>query len=148
MLLPVCPLLVALALTGPGEDLHTSTGARFSLPEFVARGPVVLVFWNSWLPQAAAFAKLVPEIEGAAARNGWPAAVVVFQEGSAAPAGGGAPAEDKLVRVIDTHGELVRYFQVTKAPAVLLVERDGSVRARCGPAAADVRALLAGLAKR
>jgi hypothetical protein len=50
--------------------------------------------------------------------------------------------------VFDRRGELVRKFKVTRAPAVLLVERDGNVRARCGPDAVSVRALLEEMAGR
>jgi hypothetical protein len=145
----VASLALAFAVTaGAGGDLHTASGATFSLPELLAHGPAVIVFWNSWLPGADAFARLVPEIESAAHEHGWPGVLVVFQEdkpGAAARLGSGAGT---LVHVIDPHGELLRRFHVTKAPAVLLVEKNGTVRARCGPGSAEVHELVQGMADR
>jgi hypothetical protein len=43
---------------------------------------------------------------------------------------------------------LLRRFQVTWTPAVLLVEKTGQILAQCGPDAAKVRALIQEMAKR
>ena len=135
-------LVVAEAAAIGGGDLRSTSGARFSLTELLARGPVVLVFWNSWLPGAADFGKLLPEVEAASERSGWLGAVVVFQEESAEAAHKLLGGAGKLPRVLDRRGELLRQFKVTRAPAVLLVEPNGEVRARSGPDPADVRELL------
>ncbi len=143
----VAALSVALAAAS-GGDLRTAGGAPVSLPEILARGPVVLVFWNSWLPHADEFAALLPDIEAAAGRYGWPGAVIVFQE-RRADAQQPLPAlKGPLPFVFDRRGELLRRFQVTRAPAVLLVEKNGSVRARCGPETAEVRAIIREMARR
>lgn len=147
MTFAVASLLVASAL-GSHADLATPGGTSFSLAELLTRGPVVLVFWNSWLPHADEFVKLLPEVEAAAERSGWPGAVIVFQDGRSEPLKKLPSGKSALPVVLDRRAELVRRFQVTRAPAVLLVERDGRVRARCGPDAAEVRALLLEMAKR
>lgn len=148
MRLATGPLLLAAALLGARGELQTSGGAEFSLGTLLSRGPVVLVFWNSWLPGAGEFAKLLPGIEAAAEQHGWPGAVVVFQE-RRSDLGRDLPAlKGALPFVFDRRGELVRRFQVTRAPAVLLVEKDGRVRARCGPDPAEVQALVREMAQR
>jgi thiol-disulfide isomerase/thioredoxin len=142
------PLLLASAIVGGGDDLQIAGGTTFSLPNLLARGPVVLVFWNSWLPHAEEFAKLLPGVESAAERHGWPGAVIVFQE-RRSEVGRDFPAlKGTLPFVFDRRGELVRRFQVTRAPAVLLVEKDGKVRARCGPDPAEVQAIVREMAQR
>lgn len=141
-------LAFALAAAAPLGDLHTASGAGFSLSDLLARGPAVLVFWNSWLPGADAFAKLVPEIESAAHEHGWPGAIIVFQDDNPGAAAQFGSDNGKLIHVIDPHGDLLRRFYVTKAPAVLLVEKNGNVRARCGPDAAKVHELVQGMANR
>ncbi len=141
-------LVLARAATLGGGDLRTASGEPFSLSELLSRGPVVLVLWNSWLPESAAFAKLIPEVEAAAKRQKWPGAVVVFQEKNADSARSLLPAQGTLPVVFDRRGELVRRFKVTRAPAILLVERNGDVRSRCGPDPASVRALLEEMAHR
>jgi thiol-disulfide isomerase/thioredoxin len=144
----VAALLLMVAVTSGGDDLRTSSGTPFSLSELLSRGPVVLVFWNTWLPHSEEFARLMPEVEAAAERNGWPGAVVVFQDTSAEAARTLTRNSGKLPRVLDRRGELVRRFKVTRAPAVLLVEPSGAVRARSGPAPEEVRELLRGMATR
>jgi hypothetical protein len=144
----VAVLLLTGAVAGGDGDLKTTSGSSFSTSELLARGPVVLVFWNSWLPQSQEFLALLPEVDAAAERYGWPGAVIVFQDtGPEAthklPVGSG-----KFPGVVDRRGELVRRFKVTRAPAVLLVERSGAVRARSGPAPDEVRELLRGMATR
>jgi len=136
-------MLVLTGTVAAGEgDLRTLSGEPFSLAELLARGPVVLVLWNSWLPGSEEFAKLLPEIEATAKRHAWPGAVVVFQEESAEPTRKLRRNEAELPLVFDRRGELVRRFKVTRAPTVLLVERDGEVRARSGPDPAGVRDVL------
>lgn len=140
-------LLTGAVASGEG-DLRTTSGAPFSLTELLRRGPVILVFWNTWLPHSDEFAGLLPEVEAAAERNGWPGAVVVFQDTSAEAARKLPGNGHELQRVLDRRGELVRRFKVTRAPAVLLVESSGAVRARSGPAPNEVRELLRGMAAR
>jgi hypothetical protein len=141
-------LLIAAASSGGAADLPTASGGTFSISEFLAGGPGVLVFWNSWLPRSEEFAAVIPEVEAVARKRSWPAAVVVFQDRSADRAGIGPQDKGDVPVVIDRRGELVRRFKVTRAPAVLLVERDGSVRARSGPDPAEVRQMLQGMANR
>lgn len=148
MRLAAAPLILAAAVLGGGDELQTAGGAAFSLPNLLSRGPVVLVFWNSWLPHAREFAKLIPGVEAEAQRHDWPGAVVVFQE-RRSEIGRDFPAlKGTLPFVFDRRGELVRRFQVTRAPAVLLVERDGTVRARCGPDPAAVQSIVREMAQR
>lgn len=144
----VVALLLTVAVSGGDADLKTTSGAPFSISELLGRGPVVLVFWNSWLPESQEFLALLPEVETAAERHGWPGALIVFQDASPQAAGKLPAGVARFPRVLDRRGELVRRFQVTRAPAVLLVEPGGEVRARAGPAPADVRELLRGMAKR
>lgn len=141
-------LLLTSAVAGAESDLKTISGAPFSISELLARGPVVLVLWNSWLPQSQEFLTLVPEVGATAERYGWPGAVVVFQDTSADAARKLPSGSSKLQVVLDRRGELVRRFKVTRAPAVLLVEASGAVRARSGPAPDEVRELLRGMATR
>jgi hypothetical protein len=141
-------LVAAAASSGGAADLPTASGGTFSISEFLAGGPGVLVFWNSWLPRWEEFAGLIPEVEAAARKRSWPVAVVVFQDQSTDWAGSVPQGKGDFPVVIDRRGELVRRFKVTRAPAVLLVERDGSVRARSGPDPAEVRQMLEGMANR
>ncbi len=140
-------MLVAAFLSG-GDDLRVAGGAAFSLPKLLADGPVVLVFWNSWLPHAGEFAKLLPVVEAAAEQHRWPGAVVVFQERRSDVGPDFPKVKGTLPFVFDRRGELVRRFQVTKAPAVLLVEKDGSVRARCGPDPTEVQSIVREMTQR
>jgi len=141
-------LLVASSVASGESDLKTTAGAPFSLADLLARGPVVLVFWNSWLPHSEEFLALLPEVGRAAERAGWPGAVVVFQDSGADAAKKLPASTGNLVYVLDRRGELVRRFKVTRAPAVLLVEPSGAVVARSGSAPDEVRELLRGMANR
>lgn len=126
------------------EPLPTLAGGSFAVASVVASRPALLVFWNSWLPGAGDFVGLIPEVERAVTASGRTGVVVVFQDdaGAAADAARRAPA---LIWVVDRHGQLLRRFQVTRAPSVVAVDKGGAVRGRAGPAAQDVRALLASL---
>jgi thiol-disulfide isomerase/thioredoxin len=106
------------------------------------------VFWNSWLPHSEEFTKLIPEVAAAAKKNGWRAVVVVFQEENAEAPRRLLGAGGELPVVLDRRGELVRRFKVTRAPTVLLIEKDGEVRARSGPEPAHVREVLRTMAVR
>jgi thiol-disulfide isomerase/thioredoxin len=141
-------LLVAGSVASGESDLKTTTGAPFSLADFLARGPVVLVFWNSWLPHSEEFLALLPEVTSTAEHSGWPGAVIVFQDTGADAAKRLPASAGGLVYVLDRRGELVRRFKVTRAPAVLLVDPSGVVLARSGSAPEEVRELLRGMTKR
>jgi thiol-disulfide isomerase/thioredoxin len=138
---------LAAALAAP-QEFETVGGKSISLADLLQRGPVVLVFWNSWLPQGKSFLPLLREVESSAQREGWPGAVVIFQDDSADGTKLLASEPAVLPRVLDRRGVLVRHFEVTRAPAVLLVDRDGTVMARSGPGAEEVRAVLRQMAKR
>lgn len=144
----VAVLLLTTVLASGESDLKSTSGAPFSLPDFLARGPVVLVFWNSWLPQSEQFLALLPEVAAAAARHGWPGAVIIFQDTGTDVFKKLPDSAGTLAYVLDRRGELIRRFQVTRAPAVLLVEPGGAVRARSGPSPDEVRELLRGMATR
>ena len=144
----VVALLLTGAVAGGDPDLKTTSGAPFSVSELLSRGPVVLVFWNSWLPGSQEFLALLPEVETAAERHGWPGAMILFQDTTPEAAGKLPAGMAGFPRVLDRRGELVRRFQVTRAPAVLLVEVGGDVRARAGPKPDEVRELLRGMATR
>ena len=149
---PVVPgLLVALTLTvAPllAQELPVADGSAFSLDRTLAAGPAVFVFWNSWLPEAGRFVPLLQEVDRAAAAHGWPGAVVVFQEDGDTWSGKIGAAGVALPRLLDRRGQLLRRFQVTRAPSVLVVGRRGEVLERSGPEPEKVRALLAALAAR
>ncbi len=141
-------LLLSAAVGAEPADLPTAEGGTFSVDGFLARCPGVLVFWNSWLPGSAEFATLIPEIEKAARESGRPGAVVIFQDRDADAARDLPRGDAHFAHVLDRRGELVRRFRVTRAPAVLLVDSDGSVRARSGPDPAEVRQLLQRMTRR
>jgi thioredoxin-like negative regulator of GroEL len=143
----VCLLLLATPASRPDEPLPTLVGASYSVEAAVARGPALLVFWNSWLPGAAEFVGLIPEVERAATASGRAGVVVVFQD-DAANAADAARRAPSMVWLVDRHGQLLRRFQVTRAPSVVAVDKGGEVRGRAGPAADQVRALLASLEPR
>jgi thiol-disulfide isomerase/thioredoxin len=144
----LAPVILAGAAVLLPQELETAAGPPFSLEAARARAPVVLVFWNSWLPDSEAFLPLLREVEGAAEANGWPGAVVVFQDDGDAWVSRIGAANAAFPRVLDRRGALLRQLKVTRAPAVLAVGRDGAVLGRAGPDAAQVRALLAALAQR
>jgi len=140
-------LLLATGAPRADEPLPTLAGGVYSVEAAVARSPAVLVFWNSWLPGAAEFVGLIPEVERAVTASGRTGVVVVFQDdaGAAVDVARRAPA---LIWVVDRHGQLVRRFQVTRAPSVVAIDKGGEVRERAGPAADEVRALLSSLGAR
>jgi len=146
----VSALLCLLLLAAPPraeESLPTVVGGTYSVEAAVATGPALLVFWNSWLPGAGDFVGLIGEVEQAAAASGRAGVVVVFQD-EPANATGVAHTAPSLIWVVDRHGQLLRRFQVTRAPSVVAVEAGGKVRGRAGPAADEVRALLTSLGDR
>ena len=130
------------------QELETAAGPPFSLEVALARGPAILVFWNSWLPEADEFVPVLHEIDRAAREHGWPGAVVVFQDEGDGWARRIGSIGEALPRVLDRRGALLRQFKVTRAPSVVVVGRDGVVLDRCGPTAAQVRLLLQALADR
>lgn len=106
----------------------------------------MVVLWNSWLPHSDDFLRLLPEIEAAAQRAGMPGLIVLFQDSDGAAIG--RLSESRLRVAIDRRGTLLRRLQVTRAPAVLIVERDGRVLTMAGPQAAEVRKMLATLGRK
>lgn len=147
MLALVAAFAIASTL-GLSQDLETAAGPPFSLERALASGPAILVFWNSWLPEADEFVPVLHEIDRAAAEHGWPGAVVVFQDEGEAWARRIGTSGAALPRVLDRRGALLRQFKVTRAPSVVIVGRDGEVVDRCGPTAAQVRQLLKSFADR
>jgi len=140
-------LIAAASWLGP-QEFETVGGKAFSLQSALARGPVVMVFRSSWLPDASSTIPTISEIERTAAEHGWPGAIVIFQDDNAAAAqalGGDASGFPKL---LDRRGALLRQFQVTRAPSLLIVDRDGSVISRSGLDPTQVRAALQALAQR
>jgi hypothetical protein len=139
-----------LALTAPlaPEELGTIGGGAFSLDAALARAPVVMVFWSSWLPDASASVSVIRDIERTTREHGWPGAIVVFQDEPAAAAAILGSEGAGLPRVLDPRGVLLRRFQVTRAPALLVVDRDGQVISRSRLDAAEVHAALQSLAAR
>jgi thiol-disulfide isomerase/thioredoxin len=147
-MLALAPVLLAGAAALLPQELETAAGVPFSLEKALVRAPVVLVFWNSWLPESEVFLPLLREVEDAAASNGLPGAVVVFQDDGDEWAARIGATGGVLPRVLDRRGALLRQLKVTRAPAVLVVGRDGSVLDRSGPDPAQVRGLLDALARR
>ncbi|MFZ5788525.1 MAG: TlpA family protein disulfide reductase [Acidobacteriota bacterium] len=128
------------------EPLTTISGQPIALRELFAGGPVVLVLWNSWLPDSAEFGPQIVSAAAAARAAEARCVVVVFQDEPEAARG--LPDGDAPVLVaLDRHGELLRRFKVTRAPAVLVVGADGAVRSRGGPGADEVAAALRSLEK-
>lgn len=128
------------------EPLTTVSGQPIPLREVLAEGPVVLVFWNSWLPDAAEFGPQIVAAGRAAQAAGVKCVVIVFQDEPEAARGlpdGGGP----LLVAIDRRGELLRRFKVTRAPAVLVIGADGAVLSRGGPGAEGVSTALRALEK-
>jgi len=143
-------LIVAVVVgASPGsmQEVEPVAASPFSLETTLAKGPAVLVFWNSWLPGANEFVPVVEEVDRAAAEHGWPGAVVVFQDDGDSWVRSIGAAGATLPRVLDRRGELLRRFKVTRAPTVLVVGRRGEVLDRAGPDAGQVRALLKALAE-
>jgi thioredoxin-like negative regulator of GroEL len=132
-------LLLAVAGLGAG-DVTTPAGSPYPLDTLIGQGPVVLVFWNSWLPGSESFLAVLPEVANQVERRGWKGAVVVFQDDPEAALRLGAT--EPLVGLVDRRGELLRRFQVTRAPAVILLDDSGAVAGRAGPDRESVRQLL------
>ena len=143
----LCLVLLAASPPRGDEPLPTLAGGSFAVGSAVADRPALLVFWNSWLPGAGEFVGLIGEVEQAAAASGRAGVVVVFQD-EPANATGVARTAPSLIWVVDRHGQLLRRFQVTRAPSIVAVEAGGKVRGRAGPAADEVRALLTSLGDR
>jgi hypothetical protein len=140
--------LLALAAAVAPKEFETLGGAEFSLERTLSRAPVVMVFWSSWLPEASTSLPVIHQIEQAVREHGWSGAIVIFQDErkAAASALGGEAAA--MPRVLDPRGVLLRRFQVTRAPALLVVDRDGTVISRSRLEPAEVRATLQSLANR
>jgi len=140
IMVSVAGLVLAVAAVGLGE-VTTLAGTPFQFGELLGKGPVVLVFWNSWLPDSESFAALLPELDKEMARRGWQGALILFQDEPAAA--GLLGSSDRLVPLADRRGELVRRFQVTRAPAVVLLNAEGAVLGRAGHDRESVLRLLA-----
>jgi thiol-disulfide isomerase/thioredoxin len=137
----LAPAVLAVGLAGSGLELRTTAGAPFSLADLLARGPVVVVLWNSWLPGTEEFAALLPEVERAAEAKGLHGVIVIFQDET-------REAEKRLPHglrwpvVTDGRGELARELRISKAPVVLVLRPDRTVEERGGPDPEEVRKLV------
>jgi len=139
-------LLVATSLSA--QEFETAGGAPFELSSALARGPLVMVFWSSWLPDAAGAVPVIHEVERSVREHGWSGAVIVFQDDSDTAASPLGAQGEGLPRVLDRRGVLLRRFQVTRAPALLVVDRAGQVISRTTLEPSQVRSTLASLAAR
>jgi hypothetical protein len=141
------PWALALALimqVAAVEPLTTVSGQPIVLRELLAGGPVVLVLWNSWLPEAAEFGPQIVAAGDAARAADAKCVVIVFQD---EPEGARSLPQEAgpLLVALDRRGEMLRRFKVTRAPAVLVVDAEGAVLAKGGPAAEEVAVALRAL---
>jgi hypothetical protein len=100
-------------------------------------GPVAVVLWASWVPDADASIREFPAIAEAAASKGLDALLVSVQESANETRASLGGAD--LPWVNDRFGGLLKQFRVVKIPSVVVVGPDGVVIARLDADAGALR---------
>ncbi len=130
--LVLAPALAAAQPAPPPVAVTAPDGGLLEWSSLVRRhGPLAVMVWSSWAPRARAVLASCEELAGAARRRGLAFLIVDVQEpeqvARRALAGSGLPW------VHDRHGRLLRRYRVFDIPALLVVDREGTVVARLEP---------------
>ncbi len=100
------------------------------------RGPVAVLVWASWAPNAGAVMDRYDEIAAACATSKLHLVVLDVQE--SLEDGRTALGPREISWIHDRHGALLKKYHVIKVPSLVLVSKDNQPYARLEPTAAAV----------
>ena len=104
---------------------HGVSGAPIVWSDWVSkRGPVAVVVWASWAPDAEQVLSEYDEIAKAAEKQGLNVFLLDVQE--TLEQGRAALDQSELTWLHDRHGALLKQYRVIRVPSVLIVAADGS----------------------
>jgi hypothetical protein len=127
-------MLVALcvaAAPGPAAEVTVATpdGATVEWSAWIEEhGPAAVVLWASWAPGAKGTMLGLADLDGVAGSKGLDLVLVSVQEDAAKA--GIKLADSKLVWLHDRWGALLKHYRIVTIPAMLIVDRDGTLLAR------------------
>jgi hypothetical protein len=132
-------LAAVLAVTAAGAaaaDLHLtaadSTPVRWQ--EWVAaRGTCAVLVWASWAPGAESDPEILGALERAANARRLPLVVIAVQESFADASR--ALAGTGVTWLHDRHGAVLKEYRVIEIPSLIVVDGEGTLRARLDPTA-------------
>jgi hypothetical protein len=132
-------LAAVLAVTAVGAaaaDLHLTaadqTPVRWN--QWLAdRGTCAVLVWASWAPGAEADQRIWSSLERAATERGLPLVVIAVQESFADANRALAGAE--VTWLHDRHGAVLKEYRVIEVPSLIVVDGEGTLRARLDPTA-------------
>jgi len=129
-------LLLAASFAGAADPplVDGISGAPIGWTDWISkRGPVALLFWASWAPDAKNVIERHSEIATACQAANLKLVVVGVQEsledGRASLSGEG------LVWIHDRHGALLKQYRVIQVPSLVVVSANGEALARLAPTA-------------
>ena len=126
----VLATLLATVAVGADPSLDDGvSGAPLVWSDWVAkRGPVAVLVWASWAPEARSVVDDFEAFTIASREAGLHLVLLDVQEpledGRSALAGSG------IDWIHDRHGDLLKLYRVITVPSVIVVEADGSLRGR------------------
>jgi hypothetical protein len=141
----VLPAFVALLLIGLGTASAADprlvdgvSGAPIAWSDWVAkRGPVAVLVWASWAPEAEATVERHADLASACAEAGLHLVVLDVQE--TLEDGRAALGGREIGWLHDRHGALLKKYLVIEVPSLFLVAADGEPLGKLDPTTQAVR---------
>ncbi len=131
--------LLSTAFAADPRLVDGVSGAPIAWSDWVARrGPVAVLVWASWAPNAGAAIDGHPKLEAACAAAGLHLVVLDVQE--TLEDGRRALGGRDVGWLHDRHGALLKQYRVIKVPSLLVVSAEGEALARLDAEPEAVRA--------
>lgn len=130
----LCALVMAVIVTPPASAADPPlvdgvSGAPVVWSDWVAkRGPVAILVWASWAPDASSVLDTREALAAASREAGLHFVLLDVQE--SLEDARKALAGTDLSWIHDRHGALLKRYRVIEVPSVLVVSADGAVRGR------------------
>jgi hypothetical protein len=138
LLTVVLPLAAIGSFAADPRLVDGVSGAPIAWTDWVAkRGPVAVLVWSSWSPDAEAAMDGYEELAEACADAGLHLVVLDVQE--TLEEGRAALGAYDIGWIHDRHGALLKQYRVIEVPSLLLVAADGSQLAKIGASSDALR---------
>jgi hypothetical protein len=127
-------LVASTAVAADPPLVDGISGAPIGWTDWIGkRGPVALLFWASWAPDAKTVIERHGDISKACQAANLTLVVVGVQE--SLEAGRASLGGERISWIHDRHGALLKRFRVIQVPSLAVVSAEGKALARLAPTA-------------